>query len=59
MMHIKTVRVTNPKNVLVQIPGYVIAQWQANADSLLEVYYNDNTKELTVRPAVQRRSNVT
>ena len=33
----KTVKITNRRNVLVQIPGFVIAAWPS-ADEL-EVYY--------------------
>ena len=27
MTHIKTVKVTNPKNVLVQLPRYIVDKW--------------------------------
>lgn len=52
-MHVKTVRVTNPNNVLVQIPGFVVANWQLQTGDNLEVtYVND---EIRLRKAVQGR----
>ena len=44
-MRVKTVNVTNPRNVLVQIPSFVIADW--------------GKQTITIRPAIQRRGNST
>lgn len=55
-MLIKTVKITNPRNVLVQIPSFVIAQWHLNADSRLEVSYNEDTGQITVQPSLLGRS---
>ncbi len=52
MDHVKTVRVTNPRNVLVQVPAYIMAKWYPV--NQLEVLYNEHTKEVTIRPYVQR-----
>ena len=57
-MHVKTVRVTNPRNVLVQVPSFVIANWGLTLDSHLEVHYDESNEQVTIRPAVQRRGNV-
>ena len=57
-MHVKTVNVTNPRNVLVQVPSFVIANWGVVLGSHLEVHYDEEKQQLTIRPAVQRRSNV-
>ena len=54
-MLIKTVNVTNPRNVVVQIPGCVIASWGTQLGSRLEVHYNEQQNSVTIKPAVQRR----
>ena len=51
----KTVKITNRRNVLVQIPGFVIAVWP-DADEL-EVYYDEDNSTVTIKPAVSRRVN--
>lgn len=49
----KTVNVTNPKNVLVQIPSFIAGvEWSLKQGDQLEVLYNDETKEITIRPHV-------
>ena len=40
-MHVKTVNVTNPRNVLVQVPSFVIANWGVALGSHLEVHYDE------------------
>lgn len=49
----KTVRVTNPRNVLVQIPSFIISNWNLTLADKLEVHYNEETKEVTIRKAVR------
>jgi len=49
-MHVKNVNVTNPKNVLVQIPGFIASKWGLNQDSKLEVCYNEESQSVVVRP---------
>lgn len=55
-MLVKTVRVTNPRNAILQIPSFIVAAWQLKLDDRLEVHYNEDTKEITIRPDVRRRS---
>lgn len=55
-MHVKTVNVTNPRNVLVQLPSFVIANWGVTLGSHLEVHYDEDNHKVTIQPAVQRRS---
>ena len=50
----KTVKITNRRNVLVQIPGFVIAAWPS-ADEL-EVYYDEDKQTITIKPNFQRGS---
>ena len=50
----KTVKITNRRNVLVQIPGFVIAAWPS-ADEL-EVYYDEDKQTITIKPNFQNRS---
>lgn len=50
----KTVKITNRRNVLVQIPGFVIATW-SDAEEL-EVYYDEDDNTVIIKPNVQRGS---
>ena len=50
----KTVKITNRRNVLVQIPGFVIAAWP-DADEL-EVYYDEENESVIIKPNLQRGS---
>lgn len=54
-MLLKQVNVTNPRNVLVQIPSYVVRLWRLTNASILEVRYNETKNEITIRPAVHGR----
>lgn len=58
-MLIKTVRVTNPGNVLVQIPGYVVATWGLTTDSRLEVDFDENNEQVIIKPSVYGRKQAT
>lgn len=58
-MLLKTVNVTNPRNVLVQIPSYVVRLLRLNAGSVLEVHYDDKTGEVTIKPSLHGRSDTT
>ena len=47
----KTVNVTNPRNVLVQVPSFIAGtEWGLKQGDKLEVLYNDKTREVTIRP---------
>lgn len=50
----KTVRVTNPRNVLVQIPSHIIAKWNPATFNYLEVSYNEYFDEVRIKPAIRR-----
>lgn len=50
----KTVKIINRRNVLVQIPGYIIASWPEATE--LEVYYDDERDEVKIKPAIHGRS---
>lgn len=54
-MTIKRVRVTNPRNVLVQVPGFVVAQWGVRLGDELDVKYNEDTGEVTIGKAIHNR----
>lgn len=56
-MLVKTIRVTNPKNVVLQIPGYVASVWGLTTDSQLEVHFDN--EQVTIRPCIHGRSEVT
>ena len=58
-MLIKTVRATNPRNVIVQIPSFIVANWNLKLDDKLEVRYNEDTQEVTISPGVHRRGGTT
>lgn len=51
----KTVKITNRRNVLVQIPGFIIAEWPG-ADEL-EVYYDKQQQQVTIKPNIRPRGN--
>jgi bifunctional DNA-binding transcriptional regulator/antitoxin component of YhaV-PrlF toxin-antitoxin module len=58
-MHIKTVRVTNPKNAIVQVPGFIAKKWGLSDKDRLEVYISDDEQAIIIRPSkIQARSNV-
>ena len=60
MTMFKTVNVTNPRNVLVQIPSLIAGvEWGLKQGDALEVLYDDRTKEITIRPHVQGRGRLT
>jgi hypothetical protein len=50
MTHIKTVKVTNPKNVLVQLPCYIVDKWGLKHGDGLEVLTNEAEDAVTIRP---------
>lgn len=51
----KTVTVTNPRNVVLQIPSFIAGvEWALKTGDKLEVIYDDRTGEVTIRPSVQR-----
>lgn len=53
----KTVKITNRRNVLVQIPGFVIAAWPDAEE--LEVYYDEENESVIIKPNLQRGSRLT
>lgn len=54
-MLVKTVRITNPRNVLVQIPSFIIGNWNLTLSDKLEVHYDEEAQEVTIKQAVRRR----
>ena len=60
MTMFKTVNVTNPRNVLVQIPSMIAGvEWGLKQGDKLEVLYDDHTSEVTIRPHVPGRGQLT
>ena len=53
----KEVNVTNMRNVLVQIPKAVVADWGLRVGDTLEVEYKDG--KISIRPNVYGRIDVT
>lgn len=59
-MHIKTIKVSNPKNVLVQIPGFVAQKWGLKLGDKLDVCIAEDEKSVIIKPkAVQAGSGST
>lgn len=58
MLHIKTIKVTNPKNVLAQIPGFVAKKWCLKVGDNLDVYISEDEGSIIIKPrrSVQARS---
>lgn len=49
-LHVKDVNVTNPKNVVVQVPGFIARKWGISQGSKLEVHYDDEKCTITIGP---------
>lgn len=49
MNYVKTANVTNTKNVLVQIPAWVVKRWGLQQGDKLEVCYNATEDEICIR----------
>lgn len=49
-MHVKTTKVTNPKNVLVQIPGFIIEKWALDTNDGVEVHISDDEQTVQIKP---------
>lgn len=49
MNYVKTANVTNTKNVLVQVPGWVVKRWGLKQGDKLEVCYNAADEEVCIR----------
>lgn len=52
MQYVKTVNVTNTKNVLVQIPGWVVKSWGLDVGNTLEVCYDADKREIRIKPPI-------
>jgi len=50
MTYIKTVKVTNPKNVIVQLPRYIVDKWGLKQGDGLEVLTDENEETITIKP---------
>ena len=56
-MFYKVVNVTNPKNVLVQIPGAIVARWGVKEGDRIEVHVSENGNAIILYPKkIQERS---
>lgn len=49
-MRIKNVRVSNPRNVVVQIPGFISHKWGLTNTDILEVHISDDEQSVIIRP---------
>lgn len=49
MNYVKTVNVTNTKNVLVQVPAWVVKLWGLEVGNTLEVCYDGDEQEIRIR----------
>lgn len=52
MYYLKTVKVTNHKNVLVQIPAWVVKTWKMRVGDTMEVCYDADKDEIRIKRAV-------
>ena len=55
-MLIKTIKVTNPKNVVLQIPGYVSSTWGLLTGSQLDMHFENG--QVIIKPSVYGRNTV-
>ena len=49
-MHIKTVKVTNSKNVVVQVPGFVVEKWGLKEGDSIDVLLDDREGAVVLAP---------
>lgn len=49
-MYIKTIKVTNPKSVLIQIPGFIANKWNLTKEDGVEVHISDDEKTIILKP---------
>jgi hypothetical protein len=49
-MHVKTVKITNPKNVLVQLPGFIVNNWSLGKGDGIEVHESEDEQTIIIRP---------
>ena len=54
-MLVKTISVKNPKNVVLQVPGFVSSLWDLKVGSKLSMEYDNEKDVVTIRPYVQGR----
>lgn len=52
MYYLKTVNVTNHKNVLVQIPAWIVKKWQMRVGDTMEVCYDAEKDEIRIKRTV-------
>lgn len=52
MLYVKTVNVTNTKNVLVQVPGWVVKRWGLDVGNTLEVCYDADEEAIHIKRSV-------
>lgn len=49
-VHIKTIRVTNPKNTVVQVPGIIAEQWGLEKNDAIEMLYCNEKNVVVLKP---------
>lgn len=49
-MIVKTVKVTNPSNVLVQIPKFIVEKWGLTDKDGIEVHVDNDGETVTIKP---------
>lgn len=49
-MHVKTVKVTNSKNVIVQVPGFIVEKWGLKEGDSIDVILDDKEGAVVLAP---------
>ena len=49
-MRIKTVRVTNKNNVVIQVPGFIVKKWNLTESDFVEVHISDDEETVVLKP---------
>lgn len=49
-MHIKTTKVKNPKNVIVQIPGFIAEKWNLQTGDGVEMHVSEEEDSVRIIP---------
>lgn len=49
-VHVKTIRVTNPKNTVLQLPGIIAEQWGLEKNDAIEMLYCSEKNAVILKP---------
>lgn len=51
MLQVKEARITNKRNVLVQVPSFIVADWEVEQEDTIGMFYDQEAKAVILKPA--------